>query len=319
MTQLTKQIHQLFTQAHHIVIIPHQNPDGDAMGSATAFMEYLNHLQKKGTIFCATPISEKWHFLHHPRFSTCDPELFKDTSIDLIVVLDSGDLRYAGVDHLVKDHPAKIINIDHHQTNEHFGHFNLVIPTAASTTEVLYTFFRHNHIPYTPRMATALLTGFITDTDSFTNAATSADAMAAAGELLRHGGNLHTVTGSTVRNKSLESLKLWGIALSRLQKHEPLDITYTYITQEDLKECNIQENEVEGIANLLNNLENTKIAMVLKQTSEGSVKGSLRTTRDDVDVSLIAQKMGGGGHKKAAGFSASGTIQEVLNTILTSA
>jgi phosphoesterase RecJ-like protein len=127
------------------------------------------------------------------------------------------------------------------------------------------------------------------------------------------------VTGSTVRNKSLESLKLWGIALSRLQKHEPLDITYTYITQEDLKECNIQENEVEGIANLLNNLENTKIAMVLKQTSEGSVKGSLRTTRDDVDVSLIAQKMGGGGHKKAAGFSASGTIQEVLNTILTSA
>jgi phosphoesterase RecJ-like protein len=162
------------------------------------------------------------------------------------------------------------------------------------------------------------LTGFITDTDSFTNAATSADAMAASGELLRHGGNLHQITGSTIKNKTIPSLKLWGIALSRLQKNEPLNLTYTYITQQDLKDNQANDGELEGIANLLNNLEDTHIAMVLKETTDKKIKGSLRTTRSDVDVTEIAKKMGGGGHKKAAGFVVEGTIEDVLKKIFTS-
>jgi phosphoesterase RecJ-like protein len=298
------------------MIVPHQNPDGDALGSATAFFHYLEYIKKPAVIFCVTPASKRWAFLHHIDKLTTDPIIFSDPLLDTIVVLDSGDLLYAGIHNLTKNHPAKIINIDHHTTNEQYGHLNLVIPTASSTTEVLFRFFKHNNIPFNSKMATSLLTGFITDTDSFTNAATSAEALAAASELIHHGGSLNTVNVSTIKNKSVESLKLWGIVLSRLKQYEPLNLTYTYITQKDFNDHNFNEQESEGIANLLNNLSDTEIALMLKETSDGYYKGSFRTTREGVDVSVLAKKLGGGGHKKAAGFKIKGTLEEVLGKIL---
>lgn len=317
MQHIAEQIHTHIQQAQKIVVVPHQNPDGDAMGSATAVLHYLHHLEKPGVIFCITPISARWHFLHHSEHATSDPAIFTDKNVDTIIVLDSGDLAYAGIKQLLENHSATIINIDHHNTNEGYGHLNMVIPTASSTTEVLYRFFKHNNIPFNDKMATSLLTGFITDTDSFTNAATSAEALAAASDLVRHGGNLHTVNDSTIKNKTVESLKLWGTVLSRLKKHEVLNLTYTYITHADLTEHNFGEQETEGIANLLNNLDDTTIALILKETGDGHIKGSFRTTKEGVDVSELAKKMGGGGHKKAAGFTTKGTIDEVLNKILT--
>jgi phosphoesterase RecJ-like protein len=318
MLHLSRQIHgHLVKHATKIIIIPHKNPDGDALGSATAFMGYLNHLKKDAQIFCVTPVAEKWHFLEHSKHITTDPNVFQDPNVNTIVVLDSGDLPYAGVDKLLAPLAAKIINIDHHATNNFFGHFNLVLPAASSTTEVLYNFFKHNYIPFTKNMATSLLTGFITDTDNFSNSATSAEALAAASDLIRQGARLNAVTTSTIKNKSIETLRMWGEVLSRLKRHEALGLAYTYITRSDLQKYNFTESEGEGIANFLNNLGDTQIALILKETLDGHIKGSFRTTHDDVDVSEIAKKMGGGGHKKAAGFTTSGTIDEVLQKILT--
>lgn len=318
MIQTFKQTHHYFYhKSEKIIIVPHKNPDGDALGSATAFMEYTKHLNKEGLIFCTTPIPERWQFLNHVKGITHDPAVFKDPRVSTIVVLDSGDLHYAGIDQLINNHSAQIINIDHHTTNEYFGHFNLVMPNASSTTEVLYKFFKHNNVPFSPLMATALLTGFITDTDSFTNSATSAEAFSAASDLIHQGAHVHAISHSTIKNKSVEALKLWGVVLSRLKKHEPLNLTYTYITQKDLIEYHFDDNESEGLANFLNNLGDTKVALILKETSENTIKGSFRTIHDGVDVSVLAKKMGGGGHKKAAGFTTTGTINEVLQKILT--
>jgi phosphoesterase RecJ-like protein len=166
-------------------------------------------------------------------------------------------------------------------------------------------------------MATALLTGIITDTDNFTNSATSDTAMAAAGDLIRKGGNLNMINEQVVRNKSINLLRLWGEILNRLNKHEALDMVYTYITQVDLKVHQVDETDSEGIANFLNNLDEGKMSLILKETQDGKIKGSFRTTKDDVDVSALAKKLGGGGHKKAAGFSIAGTIDEVMKKITT--
>jgi phosphoesterase RecJ-like protein len=293
--------------------------DAVAVGAATAFMEYLLHHGKKAVIFCTTPVGEKWKFLHHADQITSDPSVFKDPEVDTIVMLDSGDLRYAGVDQLVKDHKALLINIDHHATNELYGHINMVDPSASSTTEILYRLFKHTNTPFNQHSATSLLTGFYYDTDSFTNAATSADAMAVASDLVRSGGNIHAVQNNAIKNRSLASLKLLGTVLSRLQKYEPLGLTYTYITKQDIENNNITESDSEGIANLLNNLGDTRMALILKETTDGKVKASFRTIHHDVDVAEIAKKFGGGGHKKAAGFTTSGTIEEVLQKILTTA
>ncbi len=317
MEQIAKQIHKHLEQARLIIIIPHQNPDGDALGAATALYEHLQGLDKTVHIFCATALPPgRWSFLQHSRHVTTDPSIFNVPDVDTIIVVDSGDLRYAGVDALVKDHSATIINIDHHATNEHFGHYNLVIPTAASTTEVLYRFFKIGRSSINQKTATSLLTGLITDTDSFSNAATSPEMMHAASDLIRHGGNLQRVTDATLKNKSLNALRMWGTVLSRLKKHDPLDLAYTYMTRADLATHGLSDTESEGIANFLNHLEDSKIALMLKETADGKIKGSFRTTHDDIDVTILAKKLGGGGHKKAAGFTTDGTIEQVLDRIL---
>lgn len=286
------------------------------MGSATAFHDYVTKLGKPAVIFCATPLSTKLNFVPQQTSVLNDPALFKDPQIDTIVILDSGDLRYAGVDVHLKNHPATIIDIDHHATNQKYGHFNLVIPTAASTTEILFHYFRHIGFPIDKNVATSLLAGLATDTMNFTNGATTSSALAASGELILCGGNFNLVTTKTLKNQSISSLKLWGKALSRLQNDERLNLTYTFITQADLKELGIGESESQGISNFLNNLENTTITLILTETTDKKVKGSFRTTKDGVDVSALAKKWGGGGHKKAAGFTADGTIDQVLQKIL---
>lgn len=302
--------------ANQTIIVIHQNPDGDTLGAGNALFEALTAKQKPVRLFCATPAGAKFSYLPHFDKLTTDPDIFNDRNVDTVVVLDSGDLRYAGVDKFLFNHQAEIINIDHHATNEKFGAYNLVSTAHSSTCEIVYHFLRHNYCAFNHRLATALLTGIITDTDSFTNAATSASAIAAASDLIRHGGNLNSVNLNLVKNKTVGSLRLWGAVLSRLENHND-EIIHTYVKADDWERHGVDESEGEGIANFLNNLTGAKAALILKETKDGKIKGSFRTTRDDTDVSVMAKRLGGGGHKKAAGFTTDGTVESVLKRILT--
>lgn len=312
-----KEIHQHLKKAEKVAIVPHQNPDGDAIGSATAFYEYLTELGKQAVIFCVTPMSNKLNFVSRTTKVYSDPQYLLDPEVDTIVTLDSGDLAYAGISELIKERSFTIINIDHHATNEGYGNLNLVIPTAASTTEILFHYFKFNGIKINQKMATCLLTGLTTDTGNFTNSATTRGAFKAGSELILSGGNYNLINDNTLKNKSVPALKLWGRAFSRLEKDEKTGLTYTYITQADLKELNVGEHEYEGISNFFNNVENATMTLLLIEKADGTIKGSFRTTKNDVDVSAIAKRLGGGGHKKAAAFTSTGTIDEVLRKVLT--
>ncbi len=314
MRQVAQQIHDHIKNATKLALVSHPNPDGDTLGAAMAFAEYLQTLGKEVKIFCLTPVPDKFGFLKNIHLVTQDPATFLD--MDTITVLDCGDLRYAGVVEILKDHNAMIINIDHHATNEKYGHLNMVAIGAASTTEVVHNFFKFNNIHITPTMATALLTGLITDTDNFSNSATSYTSLVASSELLRLGANWTAIHRALVQNKSIAILKLWGLILSRLNKKENTDMAYTYLTLKDLVKYEINDDDVEGISNFLNKLDGAKISLFIKETADGKIKGSFRTTNDDVDVSTLAKKMGGGGHKKAAGFTTDGTIENVVNKII---
>src|SRR3989344_2641398 len=314
MQRTAHQIHDHIKNANKLALVSHPNPDGDTLGAAMAFAEYLQTLGKEVKIFCLTPVPDKFGFLKNIHLVSQDPKTFLD--MDTITVLDCGDLRYAGVVELLKDHAATIINIDHHATNEKYGHMNMVVVGAASTTEVVYNFFKFNSIRITPSMATALLTGLITDTDNFSNSATSHTSLIASSELLRLGANWTVIHHSLVQNKSIAILKLWGLILSRLTKKENSDMAYTYLTIKDLTQYGINDDDVEGISNFLNKLDGAKVSLFIKETADGKIKGSFRTTNDDVDVSALAKQMGGGGHKKAAGFTTDGTIENVVNKII---
>lgn len=317
MRTIAKRIYKKIEQADNILLIPHKNPDGDALGSISALGIFLKKINKKYQTFCATETSEKLNKLVHIETIGQDENVWQNEKFDLIIVLDSGDLEYAGVKKYIKKiHPKTlIINIDHHPTNQLFGHHNLVIPTASSTTEILYYFFKHNEIEIDKNIAINLLTGLVTDTDNFSNPGTTLSSLSIASELINLGANFNLLKGQIMRNKTVNSLKLWGVVLSRLELHKKHDIVYTYLNQADLKKHKVSETETEGIANFLNNLDDGKASLILKELPDKKIKGSFRTTRDDIDVSQMAQNFGGGGHKKASGFTISGTIENALDKI----
>lgn len=315
MHAVSKQIHHhVKHRARNLALVSHQNPDADTLGSALAFAEYLQQHGKQVKIFCLSPVPDKFNFLHNIHLVSNDPGVFDD--VDTITVVDCGDLRYAGVAELLKDHPATIINIDHHATNEKYGQFNIVMDKWASTTEVIYNFFTINGIRITPTMATALLAGLITDTDNFTNSATSHTSLTAASQLIRLGANWNIINRSLLQNKSIILLKLWGLVLSRLKKKEEIGLAYTYLTNKDLAEHGASDADAEGISNFLNKLNDASISLFMKETEDGSIKGSFRTTQDNIDVAVLAKKLGGGGHKKAAGFTATGTVDSIIKRVV---
>jgi len=311
-----KQIHEKILEKDNFLLITHQNPDADAIGSVSALGQFLASINKKYTIFCVTPVSQQFHFLRHARDVVNHESVWKK-EYGVVIICDSGDLRYAGVDEYIKILPSKptLINIDHHASNENFGDYNLVIEAASSTTEIIYNFFKYNEVEITNTMATALLSGLITDTNNFSNAGTSRQALSVASSLVKRGAQLNLIRKNLVNNRPTSIFKLWGRVLSRLDYHNETDIVYTYITQKDLQECGANEEETEGIANLLNHLDEGKASMVIREKPDGSMKTSLRTTKEDVDVSKLAQYFEGGGHKKAAGFSLKGPTDVALKNI----
>lgn len=317
MHRISKKIYDYLNEHDGFIIVPHQHPDGDALGSATALGGYLESMGKSWRIFCATPAGKNMAFLPWSDRVETDPAIWDEPTVSTVIFVDSGDPVYAGAAEYLekmKDTPY-IINIDHHATNIQYGDLNLVIPDASSTTEVLYHFFTHHRVVIDGRMATSLLTGLITDTGNFSNRGTSRYALIAGSELIKRGARLHQILESVLKNKTVNTLKFWGIMLSRLAIHETHNIAYTYYTLGDIEVCGVTEEESEGIANLLNFLNEGKAALVAKEREDGTVKVSLRTTKDDVDVSAIARFFGGGGHVKAAGFTVEGPAERALEHI----
>ena len=159
------------------------------------------------------------------------------------------------------------------------------------------------------------MTGLLPDTSVFSNAGTSKLALFIGSALIRKGADLKLIKESVITDKSLNLLKLWGVILSRLELRSDLAIAYTYVTQADFKKYKIKEEETDGIANLLNFLAEGQASLVLKEREDGTIKGSFRTTRSDINVSVWAKALGGGGHIKAAGFTTEGPLDSALRHI----
>lgn len=268
-------------------------------------MQYLENLGVKHETFCITEFDPQMLFLPHSHKVGNDDKVFEENNFDTIIVFDSGDLKYAGIENLISslEKPPVLINFDHHNTNNNFGHYNYVMRGASATTEVLFNFYKHIEHTLDNNHATCLLTGLVTDTGNFSNQGTTNSSLMVAAELVRSGAQYDQILKKTMNNKSIRALKLWGLLLSRLTLNKKHDISFTYITRDDIDETGASEKDIEGLANFLNNLGEGKAVVVFRERADGSVKGSMRTTRNDVDVSEIAMSLGGGGHKKSAGFA----------------
>lgn len=305
-------LHHLKHRARRVVLVAHRNPDGDTLGTVTALAHFLKNFSVEVDLWCAHPASAHFSFLPRITEFHCDPRHWQEKQYDTIIACDAADLKMAVIEEpltLLRSTPT-IINFDHHFTNTSFGHFNFVQNKAASATEVLYNFFALIQQPIDNVLATCLLTGLLTDTAHFSLPNTTAETLRIGATLLRAGADYPTIINCTWQNKTFDSLKLWGLALSRLVIKSELGLAYTAITLADLQALGAVEKDLEGLSNLLNTVAGVDISLVLRETPEGTVRGSLRTTSDDIDVALLAQAFGGGGHQKAAGFTQNGRLME---------
>jgi len=305
------QILAAINNANHILLISHEKPDGDTLGASLAMSKFLERQDKGHKHFCADQPASYFNYLPNIENIIYDYNLINLADYDLIITLDCGDIKRTRIeDDLIKyKEKFLLINIDHHESNDLFGNYNLVVTNASSTSEIVYKFFDFHKIEIDKYIATSLLTGLITDTMNFSNAATTNDSLRIASILLKKGARVNQIIRQISTNKNLNTLKLWGNVLARLQLNKKYNFAYTVITKNDLAENNISSEEArDGLANFLSMIDDVDFIVVLTEEDNEIIKASLRTTKDDVDVAKMANAFGGGGHKKAAGFTTKGKL-----------
>ena len=291
--------------AQKIVLALHCNPDADSLGSAAALAEFLKAQGLAFQYYCATALPSQAALFGIAPDKILTPAELSVFASAVICVFDAGDLAHAGL-HALKSWPF-IINFDHHATNTRFGAINAVDTTCASTTEVVYGFLNALRAMVSPRLARYLLAGLLTDTDHFMNPATSASALIMAARLLSQGVGLNALRQILFEQRGIADLQLIGEALARLQNTR-YGLAFTYLTEEDALRHGVKLEQAADLANILNVVNDARAMMVIKHEA-GVVKVSMRTTRSDVDLSRLAEALGGGGHPKAAGFRFRGTLQ----------
>lgn len=292
--------------AKNVLIGTHEHPDGDALGSSLAVHFALKSRGIASTIYIPDSAPDFFQFL--PGFdalTTVKPDI---DDFDTVILLDYTQLYRTHLEEEVLG-KERVISIDHHYDNPRQTAINLIVPEAAATAHILFPLFLALDIPITQDIATCLLTGIFTDTGSFMHDGVTPEILQIASYLMKKGARLSHIAHETYQKKDLPSLQIWGRALSRILVNETTGASISLITLQDLHECGATLDDLSGVVSMLNTLPQTKYAMLLVEFEYGKIKGSLRTEpQKGVDVSKIAKRLGGGGHKMASGFEISGRI-----------
>jgi bifunctional oligoribonuclease and PAP phosphatase NrnA len=297
------------------LLTTHENPDGDALGSLLAMNGILQLLGKDTVMFMSeAEFPLPYEYRHLPTEDVLH-ELPADADERTIVFLDCGNIDRMPVNFLQRDE-AHILNIDHHHDNTHFGTANLVVGHASCTAEILYSLTKDLELDLTLDIAEALYVALVTDTGRFQYTNTTPESHRMAADLMALGVDVHEVFRRLYENMPVGKTELLARVLTRIQRYEGGRLTISFISRQDYEESGADESLSEGIVDHIRAIEGTTVAALvrdqLKDEREGIRKVSLRTADDDVDVSIIARKEGGGGHRQAAGFSTEKSSDELI-------
>lgn len=300
----------------NFVIIAHDHPDGDTLGSSLALSLFLKKIGKNVKVVCSGDIPKVFQFLPGIELFQKD---FLSGDHQSIILVDNGDLKRTGFEERLRGVIKKrqtIINFDHHPQNDiwKMAQINVADPNVSSTAELIFALINEiDQKIIDHRIATNLLAGLYTDTGGFQHPTTSAEVLRLAGVLLSHGAKLKQIKNEISGERSIDVLKLWGKVLNNLHFNRNRKIVYSVISQREIRALNCSEEDLTGIVNLLNTTPEAEVALLLYETKDAKIKGSLRTESNQVDISKLAIALGGGGHKRAAGFVLEGKLQRVGN------
>lgn len=299
-------------KAQTIVILTHESPDGDAVGSSLAMKLALENLGKTPDLILPE-YSRMFEFL--PGTST-----IKKTSdvekYDLAISLDCANLkRLVGNEYF--ENAKKTIVIDHHGSNNMYADLNYVNPVSPACCEILIGMFEYFNIEITKEIGSCILTGIITDTGGFQYQSTTAETFEFTAELLRKGVNVSDIYKRSLQTVSKANFELQKRVMNRMELLEDGKVTFTYITKKDEEEVNAEPGDHEGLVEIGRNIEGVEVSIFIRQKDddEEAFKVSMRSG-EYVNVSDVCLMFGGGGHPRAAGALIKGDVETVKQKIM---
>jgi phosphoesterase RecJ-like protein len=298
----------IIKHATKFLLFAHNRPDADTSGSNLALQAHLIEKGKLADIACFDPYPDYLKSISPGYFQY--PDHLDLNSYDAVIACDSVERGFEKI----KDRFNKgqvIALLDHHPDIAIKGDVNIIDPQYSSVCEIVYDYLKFSREKITRDIATYLLLGISADTGSFQHANTTSRVMEIASDLLRKGANLKKIIEATFTNKKISTLKLWGKAFERARIDSKSGMISTVLTKKDMGELNSTAEDLGQVASILNTVPGTKFALILTERENGIIKGSLRSEEyKGIDVSAIAKKFGGGGHKLASGFEIKGRIIE---------
>lgn len=299
-------------KAETIVIMAHETPDGDAIGSCLAMKVALKQLGKNADVIIRE-VPKIFDFLPGREEIKADSDVER---YDLAISLDCADFkRLVGNEYFEK--AKQTIVIDHHSSNKMYGDINFINPVAPACCQILIGMFQYFNINIDKELGTCILTGIITDTGGFRYSGVTPETFEFTAELLEKGVNVSDIYKRVLDTKTKANFELMRRTIDRMEFLEDGKVTFTYITNKDLEEVNAGIGDHEGIVEIGRDVEGVEVSVFIRQKDddENTYKISMRSN-DYVNVSDICMMFGGGGHEKAAGAIVQGDVEQVKQKVM---
>jgi len=301
-------LNYIINKSESVLLFAHTGPDGDTVGANLALREHISSLGKKADIACFDPFPNYLEGIFRAEFFS--PEKINLSVYDAVIACDSVERGFSNIIPKISQNQATAL-IDHHPDIIIQGDVNIIDSSISSVCEIIYRFFSFCNLKITKEIATYLMVGILGDTGSLQHSNTSPYVMNIVSDLMKRGAPISKIADVVFASKKISTLKLWGRAFEKAKINSRSGMIVTVITKEDIEECDASTEDIAQVASILNTVPGTKFSLILSQRDGGTVKGSLRSEEyKGTDVSEIAHKFGGGGHKLASGFEVKGKIVE---------
>lgn len=305
--QQVAQAREELARAQSIMIVCHIRPDGDAIGSMLALGLALMAAGKTVQMISQDGVPGPHRRLSGSKLIRQRPE----GPFDLTIAVDSSDFKRLGKS--VQEILTPDWVIDHHITNLQYGRLNLVDPKAAATSEILTQLLEALDLSITPTIASALLTGVVTDTIGFQTSNMTPKTLRTAASLMEKGADLVEIYRTALIQRPFAAVRYWAYGLAKLEMDDRL--VWATLTTRDRQAAGYSGNDDADLVQILSSIEEADIAVLFTEQTGGNVKVSWRA-RPGIDVSQIALQFGGGGHPAASGAELPGSMEEVRALIL---
>jgi bifunctional oligoribonuclease and PAP phosphatase NrnA len=307
---VVRQIRDAILERSSFLLTSHARPDGDSIGSQLAMAYALEALGKRVRIVNSDPGPE--HYFEFPGVDRIQIASHTTVTEEALIVMECSDLSRTGVSGL---DGGFIINIDHHAGNRLYGTLNWFDESAAACGEMVFDIIRALGVPLSPEIATHIYLAILTDTGSFHHSHITPRTFDICRQTVEAGVDPATMARRVFDSNSFGKLKLIGAILDAMELVHAGCLAVLYLDEAMLEACGCTANDTEGIINLPLTAREIQAVVFFKLAQGGEVRVSMRS-KYDVDVRVVANEFGGGGHKNAAGFTVTGDLASVKARII---